>query len=132
MAHNTTSNALFEEQSSKTWTIRKIDQQTIENTKKAAEKSGMKIGAWVDAELSRAAAKSLENSTELSQQFHNISARLENNDIEMSSEKFASIEGDIIQLFRGQHNIILEQKVISSLLNEIKSLISKEYELEKC
>jgi len=90
----------------KTWTIRKIDTETIEKTKAAAGKSGMKIGAWVDAKLSEAADASLQNNTKLSKEIDQIAEDLDSNSSTTNS-KVAKLEQDIAQLIKGQHNIFL-------------------------
>ncbi len=108
------------EESAKTWTVRKIDAETIEKTKAAAQKSGMKIGAWVDAELKRAATRSLNSlkPAGLSDEFYGIAERIDLVANETNAEKLRKLENDMSQLFKGQHNIMI-------LLQEIRNQQSK-------
>lgn len=124
MNHSNQANA--EISSSKTWTIRKVDEDTIRKTKAAAQKSGMKIGAWIDSELTRAAERSLEGCSDLTKEFSRISKNIEGNRMNVSPEKLYKLEQDVDQLFKGQHSILVEQRNMIGLLSEIKTLISRD------
>ena len=71
MAHTISQDTGCIDGGAKTWTIRKIDPQTITATKKAAQKMGMKIGPWVDVQLTKAADAALEfnEGAEMHQEF---------------------------------------------------------------
>jgi len=99
----------------KTWTIRKIDSSTIEKTKLAAGKSGMKIGAWVDAKLSEAATSSLESAySPLRKELRNVSNEIDKGLSSSAEERIKSIEENLAQLIKGQHSIFLALRDIKS------------------
>jgi len=99
----------------KTWTIRKIDLETIEKTKLAANKSGMKIGAWVDAKLSEAANSSLEETiSPLKDELKTLSHQIDKNLNSSADERIKSIEENLAQLIKGQHSIFLALRDIQS------------------
>lgn len=100
----------------KTWTIRKIDVETIEKTKLAAGKSGMKIGAWVDAKLSAAATTSLEETySPLREELRNVSKEIDRGLSSSAEERIKSIEENLAQLIKGQHSIFLALRDIQAI-----------------
>ena len=107
-------------QKGKSWTIRKVDAKTIEKTKQAAGKSGMKIGAWVDQQLKQAADKSLTvgPSNPLTQDISNLANKIHEKRHSLPEDWVSRIESDIAQLIKGQHNIFL---ALQSLQNNSKN-----------
>lgn len=110
------------EEQSKTWTIRKVDAETIEKTKLAAGKSGMKIGAWVDKRLSEAADSSLSGETSpLKTELRNLSLSLDKSLSSFPEDRLAKLEENISQLIRGQHNMFLTLLELQSSLQTSES-----------
>lgn len=103
----------------KSWTIRKIDAETIEKTKRAAGKSGMKIGAWVDSRLREAANSTLSanQNNGLSEELNQIVEALDSNQSHSILERLTKIESDFVQIIKGQHSILL---TLQEIRNERK------------
>ena len=103
-------------ENSKSWTVRKIDKKTIEKTRIAASKSGMKIGAWVDLQLSEAAERSLTKhpKNSLAGDISNLATEVYEKRSALSEDWVSKIESDIAQLIKGQHNIFLALQAIQS------------------
>ena len=93
----------------KSWTIRKIDAETIEKTKAAAGRSGMKIGAWVDLRLKEAANTTLNHSseTELSKELNQIVDALDSSENHSVLDRISKIESEFVQIIKGQHSILM-------------------------
>lgn len=106
----------------KTWTIRKIDTETIEQTKAAARKSGMKIGAWVDLKLREAACSSLDikdSQSDLATDLDHIVNALDdldgnpyNDQIDRIESELIKFSNDMMQLVQGHNNILLTLREI--------------------
>ena len=105
----------------KTWTIRKVDSETIERTKDAARKSGMKIGAWVDLKLKEATCSTLNeaNRSDLATDLDHIVNALDQlednpykNQIDRIESELIKFSNDMMQLVQGHNNILLSLREI--------------------
>ena len=105
MSKQLVSNDSNEPKERKTWTIRKIDNETIERTKAAASKSGMKIGAWVDQKLQQAAIASLkgspDTSSDLAKELTQITDLLDNVSNKEILSRMSKIESEFTQIIKG-------------------------------
>ena len=111
MAEKFASNDSDEIKGKRTWTIRKIDNDTIEQTKVAAGKSGMKIGAWVDQKLQLAAEAELSDkpcaSSGLARELSQITDSLDDLSNRKLLDRLTKIESEYTQIIKGQHSILM-------------------------
>jgi len=93
----------------KTWTIRKVSPETIAQTKEAANRSGMKIGAWVERQLQQA----IENPSILSSESHlatgirKVANDLNGKPDDYSEEWRSKMEETMDKLIKGQHSLMI-------------------------
>jgi len=111
VAEKLASNDSDEIKGKRTWTIRKIDSDTIEQTKAAAGKSGMKIGAWVDQKLQQAAESALNDEpcepSGLARELSQLTDSLDDLNNRKLLDRLTKIESEYTQIIKGQHSILM-------------------------
>lgn len=91
----------------RTWTIRRVQADTIDLVKEAADSEGMKIGAWVDHQLRQAASNALGGGgNHLVQDLSRLSLRAEDEYAKLRDERIESLEKGLDQVLKGQHLIM--------------------------
>ena len=94
------------------WTIKSLDKDTVEASKKAAQKRGMKISAWVEQELRKAAYKEISNGGKGVDEFDNnfdkilhvIKKMSDQHDI--TNKEIHNINQTIGDVVKAQHKIM--------------------------
>jgi hypothetical protein len=90
----------------KTWTIRRVNSETIDLVKEAAGSEGMKIGAWVDNQLKKAAAESLNGGRSvLAEEVSSLAKQANIEIIREQSERLQTLESGLAKVLQGQHSL---------------------------
>ena len=93
----------------KTWTIRKINPATIAQTKEAANRSGMKIGAWVERQLQQAIDNPsiMSKHDNLAEGIRQVANDLNGKPDNYSEEWRTKMEEAMDLLIKGQHSLMI-------------------------
>ena len=90
----------------KSWTVRQVNTDTIEMVKEAAGSEGMKLGAWVDAQLRQAAVAKLQNGGHsLAENLAQVSSEVEAEILRTQQKKFEELNEGLNRVIQGQHSL---------------------------
>lgn len=130
---NTTSDRHPEETNAKevkSWTVRRISSDTINKAKKEADKRGMKIGPWLDLQLSTLLeSQDSQNDSAVSNEIREIGVSSEYAFADRVMSEIDSLSSEIDSIIKGQHSLFL---LISNLIEETKSADQTNSDSEFC
>lgn len=99
----------------KTWTIRKIDPETIELVKEAANSKGMKVGAWVDSQLKAAAELSIGGENPFANELASAVDNVESKISQENAKRLEELSHNLDIVIKGQHSLFtLVAKIVEN------------------
>ena len=96
----------IENRSDKSWTIRRMDSHTIDLVKEAADSQGMKIGAWVDNQLKKAAFETLNGGgSTLASEVSELAKQANQEFVREQAEKLQKLESGLATVIQSQNSL---------------------------